>query len=50
MKTYCVSCKKNTASKNSSFRRTKRNRLMLVSNRAVCGVKKSRFVKNQEVG
>ena len=31
METYCVSYKKNTANKNSSVRRTKQNRLMLVS-------------------
>ena len=30
MKTYCVSCKKNTLIGNSSVRRTKQNRLMLV--------------------
>ena len=42
MKTYCVSCKKNTVNKNYSFRRTKQNRLMLVSNYIICGVKKSR--------
>ena len=37
--TYCGSCKKNTASKNSSVRRTKENTLMLVSNCAICGKK-----------
>ena len=30
MKTYCVSCKKNTASKNSSVRKTKQNWLMVL--------------------
>ena len=39
MKTYSVSCKKNTANKSSTARRTKRNRLMLVSNFAICGRK-----------
>ena len=28
MDTYCISCKKNTASKNSTVRRTKQNKLM----------------------
>ena len=42
MKTYCVNCQKNAANKNSSFRRTKQNRLMLVSNFTICGLKKSR--------
>ena len=49
METCSVSCKKDTANKNSSFRRTRHNRLMLVSNCAICGKKKSRFIKNQEV-
>ena len=49
METYCVSCMKNNANKNSSVRRTKQNRLMLVSNCAICGKKKLRFIKNQEV-
>ena len=49
METYCVSCKKNTANKRSGVRRTKQNRLILASNCAICGKKKSRFIKNQEV-
>ena len=47
MDTYCVNCRENTANKNSSVRKTKQNRLMLVSN-SICGKKKSRFIKNQE--
>ena len=39
METYCVSSKKNTANKNSSIRKTKQNRLMLLRNCAVCGKK-----------
>ena len=49
METYSVSGKKNTASKNSSNRKTKQNRLMLLSNCAVCGKKKSTFIKNKEL-
>ena len=30
METYCVSCKKYTENENSKFRKTKRNRLMLL--------------------
>ena len=41
MGTYCVSCKKNTAIKNSSDRKNKQNSLMLVSNCAICGKKKN---------
>ena len=46
METYCVSCKKNTENRNSSVRNTKQNRLMLLSNCAICGKKKSTFIKN----
>ena len=49
METYCVTCKKNTRNKNSTVKRTKRNRLLLVSNCVVCGKKKSGFIKSQEV-
>ena len=45
---YYVSCKKNTANKHFSVRRTKQdNRLMVVSNCAICCEKKSRFIKNR---
>ena len=39
METYCVSRNTNTANKNSSVRKTKQNRLKLLSNCAVCGKK-----------
>ena len=47
MVSYCVSCKKNTANENSSVRKAKQNRLMLVSNCAACGKKKSKFIKKR---
>ena len=46
MEIYCVSCKKNTGNKNSTVKKTKQNRLMLVSSYVVCHKKKSRFLKN----
>ena len=49
METYCVSCKKYTENENSNARKTKQNRLMLLSNGAVCGKKKSTFIKNEEL-
>ena len=49
METYCVSCKKNTENENSNVRKTKQNRLMLLSNCAVCGKKKSTFIKSKEL-
>ena len=48
METYCVSCKRNIANKNSSIWKTKQNRLMLLSNCAICDKKKSTFIENQE--
>ena len=48
MEMSCVSSKKYSGSKNSSTRRTKQNRLVLISNCSVCGKKKSRFIKYQE--
>ena len=40
MENYHASCKKYTANKNSSVRKTKQNRLMLLSNCAICGKEK----------
>ena len=48
METYCVSCKKNTANKNSSVKINKQNLLMLISNWALFSKKKWRFIKNQK--
>ena len=48
MKTYCVKCRKNTESLNSKIFKTKNNRLLMQSKCPVCGIKKSRFVKEQE--
>ena len=46
MELYCVSCKKYTANENSSVRKTKQNKLMLLSNYAICDKKKTTFIKN----
>ena len=43
---YFLICRKNTANKNFSLRRTKKIRLLLVSNGAVCRKRKWRFVKS----
>ena len=40
---------KNTANKNSSVGKNIKNKLMVLSNCAVCGKKKSTFIKNQEL-
>ena len=48
MKTYCVKYRKNTENLNSKTFKTKNNRLIMQSKCPVCGIKKSRFVKEQE--
>ena len=48
MNTYCVKCKKDTENLNSKIFRTKNNRLIMQSKCPVCGIKKSRFEKEQE--
>ena len=49
MEIYCLSCKKNTANENSSVRKTRQDRLMLLSHCAICGKKKPTFIRNQEL-
>ena len=41
MESYCVSCKKYIANENSTVRKIKQNRLMILSNCAISGKKKS---------
>ena len=48
MKTYCVKCKKDTENIDPKVVRTKNNRLVMPSKCSVCGIKESRFVKEQE--
>ena len=48
MKIYCVECRKDTENIDSKMVRTKNNKLIMQSKCPVCGIKKSRFVKEQE--
>ena len=48
METYCLRCKKKTENLNSKIFKTKNGRLIMQSKCPVCGIKKSRFVKEQE--
>ena len=48
MKTYCVRCKKDAENIDPKMVRRKNNRLIRQSKCPVCGIKKSRFVKEQE--
>ena len=46
--TYCLACRKYTKSINPKIVRNKHNRSMTQSNCAICGSKKSRFIKEQQ--
>ena len=48
MKSYCLKCKKDTENLDSKIFKTKNNRLIMQSKCSDCGIKKSRFVKEQE--
>ena len=48
MKSYCLKCIKNTENINSRVSKTSNGKTMLLSKCAICGSKKSRFIKNQE--
>ena len=48
MKTYCVKCRRDTGNIDLKMVKTKNNRLIMQSKCPVCGIKKSRFVKEQE--
>ena len=48
MKTYCVKWRKDTENIDPKMIRTKNNRLVMQSKCSVCGIKKSRFVKEKE--
>ena len=46
--TYCIKCKKDTENIDPKIVRTKNNRLVMQSKCSICGIKKSRFIKEQE--
>ena len=46
--TYCLACRKYTKSINPKIVRNRQNRSMIQSNCAICGSKKSRFIKEQQ--
>ena len=48
MLTYCVKCRKNTENLDSNIFKAKNNRTIMLSKCSVCGITKSRFVKEQE--
>ena len=48
MKSYCLKCRKDTENLNPRVSKTSKGRAMLLSKCAICGSKKSRFIKDQE--
>ena len=48
MLSYCLKCRKNIASKNVRSTKAKSGKPMPLLKFAVCGSKKSRFIKEQE--
>ena len=48
MLSYCLKCKKNTDSINSKVSKTANGKLMMLSKFAICGSKKSKFIKEQQ--
>ena len=48
MKTYCLKCKKDTENIDPKISPTSNGKSMILSKCAICGSKKSRFIKNHE--
>ena len=48
MESYCLKCKKNTENIDQDVSSTSNGRVMISSKCAICGIKKSRFIKHQE--
>ena len=48
METYCLKCKKTTKNIDPKISSTSNGKSMILSKCAICGSKKSRFIKNQE--
>ena len=48
MSSYCLKCRKNTKSIDARASRTNNCKTMILSKCALCGSKKSKFIKKQE--
>ena len=48
MKSYNLKCRKDTENINPKVSGTSNGKAMILSKSAICGNKKSRFIKNQE--
>ena len=49
MSSYCLKCKKNTESIDRRVLKTNNGKALPLSKRAICGSKKSTFIKTQEI-
>ena len=45
---YCLKCRKYTENRDPEVPTTGNNRIMILSKYAICGCKKSKFIKDQE--
>ena len=48
MLSYCLKCRKNTESINSKVSKTTNGKMMILSKCAICGSRKSKFIKEQQ--
>ena len=48
MLSYCLKCKESTESINPKVSKTSNSKAMILSTSAICGSKKSKFIKEQE--
>ena len=48
MLSYCLNCRKNTESINPKVSKTTNGKTMILSKCAICGSKKSKFIKEQQ--
>ena len=48
MKSHCLKCRKDTKNINPKVSSTSNGKAMILSRCAICGSRKSRFIKNQE--
>ena len=48
IESYCLKCRKNTENMDPKVSASSNGRVMILLKCAICGSKKSRFIKNQE--
>ena len=48
MESYCLKCKKHTKNINPQVSNTSNGKFMILSKCAICGSRKSKFIKKQE--